>query len=102
LHEALEDDDLSAKRLARYERGWRKKLGRELRTGYWFRKLFELMSDRQIDRIFEIVKAGGIDEALLKAEDISFDWHGRTIMRLLKYQVVAKTIGQIKLPFKTG
>jgi geranylgeranyl reductase family protein len=101
LHEALEDDDLSAKRLARYERGWRKKLGRELRTGYWFRKLFERLSDRQIDRIFEIVKAGGIDEALLKAEDISFDWHGRTIMRLLKYQVVAKTIGQIKLPFKT-
>jgi digeranylgeranylglycerophospholipid reductase len=33
LHEALEDDDLSAKRLARYQRGWRKKLGRELRTG---------------------------------------------------------------------
>ena len=101
LHEALEDDDLTAKRLARYERGWRKKLGRELRTGYWFRKLFERLSDRQIDRIFKAVKAGGIDEALLKAEDISFDWHGRTIMKLLRYQVVAKTIGQIKLPFKT-
>jgi digeranylgeranylglycerophospholipid reductase len=101
LHDALEDDDLSAKRLARYERGWRKKLGRELRTGYWFRRLFERLSDRQIDRLFETVKRGGIDEALLKAEDLSFDWHGRTIMRLLKYQVVAKTIGQIKLPFKS-
>jgi digeranylgeranylglycerophospholipid reductase len=101
LHEALEDDDLTAKRLARYERGWRKKLGRELRTGYWCRKLFERLSNRQIDRIFEMIKAGGIDEALLKAEDLSFDWHGRTIMSLLKYQVVAKTIGQIKLPFKT-
>jgi digeranylgeranylglycerophospholipid reductase len=100
LHEALEDNDLTAKRLARYERGWRKKLGKELRTGYWFRKLFERLSYRQIDRIFEMMKAGGIDEALLKAEDLSFDWHGRTIMRLLKYQVVAKTIGQIKLPFK--
>jgi digeranylgeranylglycerophospholipid reductase len=100
LHKALQDDDLSAKRLARYERGWRKKLGREIRTGYWFRRLFERMNHRQIDRIFAIVKAVGIDEALLKAEDLAFDWHGRTIMRLLKYQMVAKTFGQIKLPLK--
>jgi digeranylgeranylglycerophospholipid reductase len=100
VNEALEDDDLSARRLARYERGWRKRLGRELRTGYSFRKLYERLSDRQIDRLFEIIRKGGIDAALLKAKDLSFDWHGRTIMRLLKYQVVAKTIGQIKLPFK--
>jgi digeranylgeranylglycerophospholipid reductase len=99
LQEALEDDDLSAKRLARYERGWRKKLGRELRNGYWFRTLYERLSNQQLDRLFKIVKAGGIDEALLKAEDLSFDWHSRTIMRLLKYQVVAKTVGQFKLPF---
>lgn len=100
LHPALEEGDFSSKRLARYERGWRNKLGREIRTGYWFRKLFERLSNRQIDRIFEIVKAGGIDEALLKAEDIAFDWHSRTIMRLLKYQIVARTFGQIRLPFK--
>jgi geranylgeranyl reductase family protein len=102
LNNALDDDDLSAKRLARYERGWRKKLGRELRTGYWFRKIFERLSNRQIDRLFQIIKAGGIDEALLKAEDVSFDWHGRTIMRLIKYKVIAGTIGQIKLPFKVN
>jgi digeranylgeranylglycerophospholipid reductase len=100
LHRALEEDDLSARRLARYEQGWRRKLGREIRTGYWFRKLINQLSNRQIDRIFEVVKAGGIDEALLKAEDVAFDWHGRTIMKLLKYQVVTKTFGQIRLPFK--
>jgi len=102
LHRALADDDLSAGRLARYERGWRKKLGRELRLGYWARRLFERLSNRQIDRLFEIVKAGGIDEALLKAEDLSFDWHGRTILKLLKYQVVARTLDVIKLPFTAG
>jgi len=101
LHQALEDDDLSERRLRRYERGWRKKLGREIRTGYWFRKLYERLSNRQIDRIFEIIKAGGIDETLLKADDLAFDWHGRAILRLLKYQMVAKTIGRIKLPFRT-
>ncbi len=100
LHQALAAGDLSARRLARYQRGWRKKLGRELRTGYWARKLFERLSNRQIDRLFEIVKAGGIDEALLKAEDISFDWHGRTIVRLLKYRLVARSLNVMKLPFQ--
>ncbi len=102
LHDALEEGDLSAKRMERYERGWRKKLGRELRTGYWFRRLFERLSNRQVDRLFDIVKKGGIDQALLKAEDLSFDWHSRTIIKLLKYQIVAKTIGQIKLPFRSA
>lgn len=102
LHQALEDDDLSASRLARYERGWRKRLGRELRIGYWTRKLFERLSYRQIDRLFEITKANGIDEALLRAEDLSFDWHGKTVLSLMKYQIVSRTIGQIKLPFRSG
>ena len=102
LVQALADNDLSAKRLASYERAWRRKLGRELRTGYWARKLFERMSERQIDRIFKIIKTGGIDEALLKAKDISFDWHSRTISSLLKYQMVTKTLKLVKLPFRSA
>ncbi|MBN1160938.1 MAG: NAD(P)/FAD-dependent oxidoreductase [Dehalococcoidales bacterium] len=102
LNRALADNDLSARRLASYERAWRRKLGRELRIGYWARKLFERMSERQIDRIFEIIKRSGIDEALLKAKDISFDWHSRTIMSLLKYQVISRTLKVINLPFKAN
>lgn len=102
LHQALVDNDLSAKRLARYERAWRRKLGKEIRTGYWARRIFERLNERQIDRLFEIIKAGGIDKALLEAEDISFDWHGRIIMSLLKYQIVTRTLKIIKLPFRSG
>jgi digeranylgeranylglycerophospholipid reductase len=101
LHQALADGDLSAKRLGRYERGWRKRLGRELKIGYWTRKLSERLSDRQIDRIFKIVKDNGIDQSLLKAEDLSFDWHSKTIFKLLRYQMISKAIDIIKLPFKT-
>ena len=76
LHRALKTNDLSAKSLAGYQRGWKRKLGRELKTGYWARKFYERLSDRQVDRIFGIIESSGILEALLKADDLSFDWHG--------------------------
>ncbi|OGO15914.1 MAG: hypothetical protein A2Z02_06365 [Chloroflexi bacterium RBG_16_48_7] len=102
LHQALEDDDLSAKRLTRYEREWRKKLGQELKTGYRARKLFERLSDKQIDRIFEIIKTNRLDEALLRAEDLSFDWHSKSILRLMGYQMISRALSVIKLPFRIG
>ncbi len=102
LHGALGDDDLSARRLAMYERGWRKKLGGELRTGYWARRLYERLSNRQIDRLFDAIRAGGIDEALLKAPDLSFDWHSRTIVSLLKYRIIASIVGVFKPPFSSS
>ena len=100
LHRALESDDLSAKSLAGYEREWRKKLGWELRIGYWARKLYEHMSDAQIDRVFDIIKSRGIDKALLEAEDLSFDWHGEVVLRLLRRRLISKTIGVVKIPLR--
>ena len=102
LHQALEDDDLSARSLARYERGWRKRLGWELKIGYWARKLFERLSDRQIDRLFDLVKANGIDEALLKEKDLSFEWHSKAIFRLIGHGVVSRAINVVKPPSKAG
>ena len=100
LHRALESDDLSAKSLAGYEREWRKKLGWELRIGYWARKLYEHMSDAQIDRVFDIIKSRGIDKALLEAEDLSFDWHGEVVLRLLRRRLISKAIGVVKIPLR--
>ena len=97
LSKALSENDLSAARLAGYQKAWRRKLGRELRTGYWARRLYERLNNEQIDLIFKIVKANGIDEAILKADDLSFDWHSRTIMSLLKYQVVAGALKIMRL-----
>lgn len=98
LHRALESDDLLAKSLVGYEREWRKKLGWELRIGYWARKLYEHMSDAQIDRIFDIIKSRGIDKALLEAEDLSFDWHGEVVLRLLRRRLISKAIGVVQIP----
>jgi len=99
LGRGLADDNLSARSLSGYERGWRKKLGRELEIDYYARKFYQRLSDRRIDRIFDIIKSNGIDEALLKARELSFDWHSQALLRLEKHQAVAKALAVMGIPF---
>ncbi|HEY91822.1 MAG TPA: NAD(P)/FAD-dependent oxidoreductase [Dehalococcoidia bacterium] len=98
LHNALVEDNLSAKSLAGYQRKWKKLLGSELRTGYWARRVFDRLGDNQIDRLFDVVESTGILDALLKADDLSFDWHGGAVSRVIGYEVFRKVIGSVKLP----
>jgi len=102
LSRALKHNDLSTKNLSRYEREWKRKIGRELTIGYWARKLFEHISDKQIDRLFDVIRNNRIDEALLEATDVSFDWHSRAIVKLLGRAVVARVLGGIRLPSRGG
>ena len=97
---ALEKNDLSAKRLSDYQREWKKELGQELKICYWARKIYERLSDEQIDRIFDITIASGIDKALLEAEDLSFDWHGRAILRLARQKALTKPLKAMRIPLK--
>lgn len=85
LHQALSSDRFSEKLFARYQKGWRERIGRELRIGYPARRLYERLTNRHIDRIFHIVESQGIHELLLKSPDLSFDWHSDAILKGLKY-----------------
>jgi digeranylgeranylglycerophospholipid reductase len=102
VHDSLSTDDWSAERLCTYERRWKKKLARELEIGYWARKLYEKMSDSQIEHLFDIIETNGIHESLLQSPDFSFDWHGNLIVRALKdkrlYQAV-RTVTEIPVPW---
>ncbi len=100
LHQGLVNDDLSARGLASYEQGWRRKLGKELKIDYYARKFYERLSDRQIDRIFDIIKSNGIDETLLRAKDLSFDWHSRAVLRVMGHQAVTRALEVMKMPFR--
>jgi len=91
VHEALCADDLSAKRLARYERAWKRMLARELQIGYLARRLYEKLSDSQIERIFDLIHSNNIHEELLQSPDFSFDWHGDSVLRALRH----KTLGRL-------
>jgi len=84
LDEALRDDDLSARRLARYEQRWKVMMGRELARGYMARWVYARLSDRQVERIFTIMDSTGAAEALLRSSEFSFDWHGRLALAGLR------------------
>jgi len=102
LHQALEANALSAVDLAGYQRQWWGKLGGELRTGYRARRFYERLGDRQIDRLFDIIRLSGMDQALLQAEDLTFDWHGRVLSRLPRLVwdgIFAKAVRVTKAPF---
>ncbi len=93
VHEAIVKEDFSAARMSVYEERWRRHLLGELRVGYLARKVFERLTDKQMERIFDAVLSRGIHRELLESGDFSFDWHGRLILRLLKYQVLDAPLG---------
>jgi flavin-dependent dehydrogenase len=98
LHQALQSGNLFSRGLAGYERRWKRKLGWELRAGYWARNFYEHLSDSQIDRIFDIIQSNGIAEALLRDENLSFDWHGRVVLRVVGYRALARVVETMRSP----
>ncbi|MBM2825854.1 MAG: NAD(P)/FAD-dependent oxidoreductase [Dehalococcoidales bacterium] len=97
LHRALQSDVLTARNLADYQKEWKKKLGQELKIGYLARRFYERLSDTQIEGIFDIVKSDGIADTLLKAEDLSFDWHGQVVLRLVGHRALSMAMAAMKL-----
>lgn len=84
LDEALNSDSLTAGQLSRYQKQWKKKMGKELSRGYWARWAYARLSDRQIEGIFTAMDSSGMAQALLNSSDFSFDWHGRLILAVLR------------------
>jgi len=84
LDEALSSDNLTAGQLSRYQKQWKAKMGKELSRGYWARRAYAKLSDRQIEGIFNMLDSGGRAEALLNSSDFSFDWHSRLILAVLR------------------
>ena len=99
LNRALAADNLTAHALAGYERAWRRKLARELRNGYWARKVYEMLNDRQVSRVFGLLESTGIIEELRRSEELSFDWHADVIARVMGQKLLAKTLNSITVPF---
>lgn len=84
LTEAFNTGNLGARQLAGYQKAWRAKIGREISIGYRARRLYQKLSDPQIERIFDIVASRDIAAALLDSPGFSFDRHGRLMLEIIK------------------
>jgi len=78
LKKAFGKGDLSERKLAEYDRLWRKKLEGELRMGHLVRRFFEKLSDKHIDKIFSFIQK---NRKMRKAieEKFDFDYHSDII-----------------------
>jgi geranylgeranyl reductase family protein len=73
--------DFSRGSLAPYEQRWRARLGAELRLGILLREFYSELSDRQVDRLFDLARIEGV-LPLIKRK-VRFDWHGPIIRSFL-------------------
>ncbi len=83
LADALDQDDLRAGQLARYERRWRARLKPELDTQQSFRTLVQRMSDDDIEGLFELARTDGVMPIVRRTA--SFNRHRKLILALLKH-----------------
>jgi flavin-dependent dehydrogenase len=90
LAEGLTADRLSAGFLRRYESRWRRRLGREIRTGLMFRRIAARLNDRSIDALIDLARVNGIVPLL--EQHASFNWHGRAAVALLAHPSFSKIV----------
>jgi digeranylgeranylglycerophospholipid reductase len=84
LKEALCSDNLTAGKLSRYQKEWKTKIGKELSRGYWARRAYARLSDRQIEGVFDALDSNGTAGILLGSDNFSFDWHSKVILAVLR------------------
>jgi digeranylgeranylglycerophospholipid reductase len=101
LHRALSTDDLGSAQLSCYQKEWKAKMGREISLGYWARRLYAKLNDRDIERIFGMLDSGGMAQALLDSPNFSFDWHSKSILAGLKHSLAYPARGIVaSLPWR--
>jgi flavin-dependent dehydrogenase len=83
LAPALDADELRRETLAAYQRAWRSQLGSELRWQIVLRRVAQRMSDRDIDRLFDLARSDGLMPLLRRTA--RFNQHREFIVALLKH-----------------
>ncbi|MFA5368383.1 MAG: hypothetical protein WC333_10955, partial [Dehalococcoidia bacterium] len=69
------------------QKEWQKEIGQELRNGYIARRIYEKLSNRLIDNLFDLSLKKGLHEIINESDDISFDWHNRAFSEIIRNSV---------------
>jgi digeranylgeranylglycerophospholipid reductase len=83
LEPLLREDRLAAADLAMYERGWRKRLGSELRWQLLLRRIAWRLTDDDLDRLFDLARTDGIMPLLRRTA--AFNEHRAFIAALVRH-----------------
>jgi len=100
LNRAISEDDLSARALAGYQTEWKKEYGKDIKTGYIARTFYEKLSDRKLERLFNMAGSDGVIDELLNDENLSFDGHGKVIIKLAKKKMFNSLERLLRTPFR--
>ena len=57
-------------------------------------------NDNNTNKIFGIIESNNIAQEMLEAEDLSFDWHSKAVLRLMGHRAVSKAFKAMKIPFR--
>ncbi|MEM3715962.1 MAG: NAD(P)/FAD-dependent oxidoreductase [Candidatus Bathyarchaeia archaeon] len=76
------EGDTSEGFLKTYETMWRRKIGGELRKALLIRRILNMFSDRDLDKIFSIIIEEGIYRDL--SEEGEMDFHGNLVMKVVR------------------
>jgi digeranylgeranylglycerophospholipid reductase len=90
IGDGLRRDDLSASRLAEYERRWRARLADEIEAQAKLRDLAEQMDDGAIDALFELARTDGVMPIVRRTAQ--FNQHRALILALLKHPPVRRIL----------
>ena len=82
IKEAFHTGKFHAKALSRYEKLWKGTLGKEIKYGEYFNKLFSKLGDNSLDQLFN----AAIQDNLLPhiQKNGEFDWHKDTIVKIMR------------------
>ena len=64
VRKSLREDRTTSKHLSKYEKEWKKDIGKELSRGYRVRKIFTALSDEELDKVFRIIDRDDIRSIL--------------------------------------
>jgi len=102
-HNASRCGDVSEAFLSKYERRWKREIGRDLDTMRRIRRMLFRLPDQRLEKILSIARTLDVATVLSKADDI--DMQGRTLAKLgldprLTISVLCSSI--LSLPFVGG
>ncbi len=72
---ALGAGDASATALAEYDRAWRAELGDEFRRALHLRRVFTRLTDAELDRVVDALRAAGLTDTIVAFGDTDFPSH---------------------------